>query len=87
MGKKLDIKRVKEYMEQLGYERDEAIALVKAEDEEETKTDFEEQTKTEENKGLTKEDILQIIAEEKEKEHTHENIEKETMSDALKKLL
>ena len=31
---KLDIKRVKEYMEELGYERDEAIDLVRAEEEE-----------------------------------------------------
>jgi hypothetical protein len=87
---KLDIKRVKEYMEELGYERDEAIALVKAEEEEAKKTDFEEQTdtkKTETTPGITKEDVLQIIAEQKEKEKGIDNVEKETMSDALKKIL
>jgi hypothetical protein len=87
---KLDIKRVKEYMEELGYERDEAIALVKAEEEEAKKTDFEEQTnttQTETTPGITKEDVLQIIAEQKEKEKGIDNVEKETMSDALKKIL
>lgn len=87
---KLDIKRVKEYMEELGYERDEAIELVKAEEEEAKKTDFEEQTnktQTETTPGITKEDVLQIIAEQKEKEKGIDNVEKETMSDALKKIL
>jgi len=87
---KLDIKRVKEYMEELGYERDEAIELVKAEEEEAKKTDFEEQTdttQTEITPGITKEDVLQIIAEQKEKEKGIDNVEKETMSDALKKIL
>ena len=88
---KLDIKRVKEYMEELGYERDEAIALVKAEEEEAKKTDFEDQTntttQTEITPGLTKEDVLQIMAEQKEKEKGIDNVEKETMSDTLKKLL
>ena len=87
---KLDIKRVKEYMEELGYEREEAIALVKAEEEEAKKTDFEDQTnttQTETTPGLTKEDVLQIMAEQKEKEKGIDNVEKETMSDTLKKLL
>lgn len=88
---KLDIKRVKEYMEELGYERDEAIALVKAEEEEAKKTDFEDQTntntQTETTTALTKEDVLQIMAEQKEKEKGIDNVEKETMSDALKKIL
>lgn len=87
---KLDIKRVKEYMEELGYERDEAIELVKAEEEEAKKTDFEEQTNTKQTEitpGITKEDVLQIIAEQKEKEKGIDNVEKETMSDALKKIL
>lgn len=87
---KLDIKRVKEYMEELGYERDEAIELVKAEEEEAKKTDFENQTnikQTETTPGITKEDVLQIIAEQKEKEKGIDNVEKETMSDALKKIL
>lgn len=87
---KLDIKRVKEYMEELGYERDEAIELVKAEEEEAKKTDFEEQintTQTETTPGITKEDVLQIIAEQKEKEKGIDNVEKKTMSDALKKIL
>lgn len=87
---KLDIKRVKEYMEELGYERDEAIDLVRAEEEEAKKTDFEDQTNTkqiETTPGLTKEDVLQIMAEQKEKEKGVDNVEKETMSDALKKIL
>lgn len=87
---KLDIKRVKEYMEELGYERDEAIELVKAEEEEAKKTDFEDQTNTKQTEatpGITKEDVLQIIAEQKEKEKGIDNVEKETMSDALKKIL
>lgn len=87
---KLDIKRVKEYMEELGYERDEAIELVKAEEEEAKKTDFEGQTNTKQTEttpGITKEDVLQIIAEQKEKEKGIDNVEKETMSDALKKIL
>lgn len=87
---KLDIKRVKEYMEVLGYERDEAIDLVRAEEEEAKKTDFEDQTdtkQTETEPGLTKEDVLQIMAEQKEKEKGVDNVEKETMSDALKKIL
>lgn len=87
---KLDIKRVKEYMEELGYERDEAIDLVRAEEEEAKKTDFEDQTNTKQTEttpGITKEDVLQIIAEQKEKEKGIDNVEKETMSDALKKIL
>lgn len=87
---KLDIKRVKEYMEELGYERDEAIDLVRAEEEEAKKTDFEDQTSTKQTEttpGLTKEDVLQIMAEQKEKEKGIDNVEKETMSDALKKIL
>lgn len=87
---KLDIKRVKEYMEELGYERDEAIDLVRAEEEEAKKTDFEYQTNTKQTEatpGITKEDVLQIIAEQKEKEKGIDNVEKETMSDALKKIL
>ena len=87
---KLDIKRVKEYMEELGYERDEAIELVRAEEEEAKKTDFEDQTNTKQTEttpGLNKEDVLQIMAEQKEKEKGIDNVEKETMSDALKKIL
>ena len=89
---KLDIKRVKEYMEELGYERDEAINLVKAEMEEESaaKKDFDDKTKTdpEDNKPrLTKEDVMQILADEKAKEKKIEPETKEDMSDVLKRLI
>lgn len=90
---KLDIKRVKEYMDELGYERDEAISLVKAEMEEEAdaKKDFNNQTnaenKKEDNKGLTKEDVLQILAEDKQKNDSIEADKKEEMSDVLKRLI
>lgn len=89
---KLDIKRVKEYMEELGYERDEAINLVKAEMEEESaaKKDFDDKTKKEdkpEDKGMTKEDILQIMAEEKAKENTITETPKEETVDILKRLI
>lgn len=89
---KLDIKRVKEYMDELGYERDEAIKLVQAEMEEETKAkkDFDDKTKKEDNtedKGLTKEDILQIMAEEKAKENTITETQKEETVDILKRLI
>ena len=89
---KLDIKRVKEYMDELGYERDEAIKLVQAEMEEETKAkkDFDDKTKKEDNtedKGLTKEDILQIMAEEKAKENTITETQKEETVDILNRLI
>lgn len=88
----LDLKRVETYIK-LGWSKEEALELVKAEAEEEqsAKKDFEAQTETKEEKKepetFTKADVEQMIANALNQKETQKEIPKETMSDALKKLV
>lgn len=90
----LDLKRVETYIK-LGWSKEEAFDLVKAEAEEEqsAKKDFEAQTQTEtkeekkDPETFTKADVEQMIANALNQQKTQKEIPKETMSDALKKLV
>ena len=90
----LDLKRVETYIK-LGWSKEEALDLVKAEAEEEqsAKKDFEAQTQTEtkeekkEQETFTKADVEQMIANALNQKETQKEIPTETMSAALKKLV
>lgn len=92
---KTDLKRVKEYIE-LGWTKEEALDMAKAEAEEESAAinDFNNQTNTQTNnqttqkeEPITKADIAQMVADAVAQTQTTQNIEKQTMSDVLGKLV
>lgn len=91
----LDIKRVKMYMDELGYDRDEAISLVKAEMNEDTNAikDFNKQTETkkeekkEEPEYVTKADLEQLLAKKEAEKKEIKEEKPETMEEILKRLV
>ena len=92
---KTDLKRVKEYIE-LGWTKEEALEMAKSEAEEESAAinDFNNQTNTQSNNQttqkeelITKADIAQMVADAVAQTQTTQNVEKQTMSDVLGKLV
>lgn len=92
---KVDLKRVEEYIK-LGWTKEEALDMAKAEAEEESAAinDFNNQTNnqtnnqsTQKEEPITKADIAQMVADAVAQTQTTQNVEKQTMSDVLGKLV
>lgn len=88
---KTDLKRVKEYIE-LGWTKEEALEMAKAEAEEESAAinDFNNQTNnqtTQKDEPISKADIAQMVADAIAQTQTTPDAPKQTMSDVLGKLV
>lgn len=92
---KVDLKRVEEYIK-LGWEKEEALEMAKAEAEEESAAinDFNNKTNnqtnnqtTQKEEQLTKADIAQMVADAVAQTQTTPDAPKQTMSDVLGKLV